>query len=518
MSKGIIKLKLDLNENRTISKKITHISSTPRTTVHKSFDKSGIVSKIIPKLPVSTLHSRESSALLSSSRKKFESNRILKENTFINTSKCFTAKRNSISKELASTEATKLPLTPLMVLKLYKTHLTLWEQEEIYEFPEVYFYGQKQNKIKINVGNNNGFDDERNDYKVRIGDQIAYRYEIIHQLGKGSFGQVFKVFDHKQKEIVALKIIRNKPRFHQQGAVEVKVLKTLKDHDTDDKNHVIHYKQYFCFREHLCITFELLSINLYEFIKSNSFNGLSLPLIKRFTLQLLQGLKLSGSLNIIHCDLKPENILLKQSNKSCVKIIDFGSACFSDKKIFSYIQSRFYRAPEIIFGINYSTAIDMWSLGCILVELYTGVPLFPGENEHDQLLCIMEVRGLPPSSLIKAGPRSKLFFDEEGRPKIVQNSRGRKRYPSSKSLQDILSGTDKLYQDFVIKCLDWNPNTRLTPDQGLLHAWMEESLKPAEIPKKSIELSSGKFKPPDLNSTAKHIKATSFLFNTQGSI
>ena len=84
---------------------------------------------------------------------------------------------------------------------------------------------------------------------------------------------------------------------------------------------------------------------------------------------------------IIHCDLKPENILLKSPDKSGIKVIDFGSSCFQDERIYTYIQSRFYRAPEIILGIPYTPAIDMWSFGCILVELFTGYPIFPGENE-----------------------------------------------------------------------------------------------------------------------------------------
>ncbi len=86
---------------------------------------------------------------------------------------------------------------------------------------------------------------------------------------------------------------------------------------------------------------------------------------------------------MIHCDLKPENILLKQANKSGIKIIDFGSSCLWNQRIYTYIQSRFYRAPEIILGIPYTCAIDMWSFGCILAELYSGYPLFPGESETD---------------------------------------------------------------------------------------------------------------------------------------
>lgn len=103
---------------------------------------------------------------------------------------------------------------------------------------------------------------------------------------------------------------------------------------------------------------------------------------------------------IVHCDLKPENVLLAKPNKSKVKLIDFGSSCFEDERYYTYIQSRFYRAPEIMLGIAYTTAIDMWSLGCIIFECLVGIPLFADENERDQMLAIMEVTGLPPRSLI----------------------------------------------------------------------------------------------------------------------
>ena len=112
-------------------------------------------------------------------------------------------------------------------------------------------------------------------------------------------------------------------------------------------------------------------------------------------------LSVSKKIGIIHCDLKPENILLKTKEKSGLEVIDWGSGCFQNEKIYTYIQSRFYRAPEIILGIPYTCAIDMWSFGCIIVELYTGYPLFAGDSERDQLLSIMEIKGVPPPYIIK---------------------------------------------------------------------------------------------------------------------
>lgn len=151
-------------------------------------------------------------------------------------------------------------------------------------------------------------------------------------------------------------------------------------------------------------------MNLYEFIKSNDFRGFSLRLIRRMTKQMLSSLVLLKGKRVIHCDLKPENILLAHPMHSEIKVIDFGSSCFEHEKVYTYIQSRFYRSPEVILGMTYGMPIDMWSLGCILAELFTGYPIFPGENEQEQLACIMEVFGPPEKHLIEKSTRKKLFF------------------------------------------------------------------------------------------------------------
>jgi len=176
--------------------------------------------------------------------------------------------------------------------------------------------------------------------------------------------------------------------------------------------------------------------------------------------------------HIIHCDLKPENILLNDISKSDITLIDFGSSCFDHEKIFTYIQSRFYRAPEIILGISYGISIDMWSFGCILAELLTGYPLFPGENELDQLSCIMEIFGAPPEDLLKEATRKKYFFASNGKPRIIENSNGLKRFPGTKKLEDFLPGAHPDLIDFLKKCLHWFPKDRMTPSSALQHDWI----------------------------------------------
>lgn len=162
-------------------------------------------------------------------------------------------------------------------------------------------------------------------------------------------------------------------------------------------------------RNHLCLVFELLSYNLYDLIRNTNFKGVSLNLTRKFAAQLCTALLFLSTpdLSIIHCDLKPENILLCNPKRSAIKIVDFGSSCQLGQRvsfgkisilfqyyintcllqIYQYIQSRFYRSPEVLLGIPYDLAIDMWSLGCILVEMHTGEPLFSGTNEVLILFC-----------------------------------------------------------------------------------------------------------------------------------
>jgi dual specificity tyrosine-phosphorylation-regulated kinase 2/3/4 len=235
---------------------------------------------------------------------------------------------------------------------------------------------------------------------------------------------------------------------------------------------MINFTQSFYFRGHLCISTELLGMNLYEFIKAHDFKGFSLRLIRRFCKQMLSSLILLRSKRVIHCDLKPENILLAHPLHSEIKVIDFGSSCFENEKVYTYIQSRFYRSPEVILGMSYGLPIDMWSLGCILAELLTGYPIFPGENEQEQLACIMEIFGPPEKHLIEKSSRKKLFFDSLGKPRVTVSSKGRRRRPSSKTLQQSLKCDDEAFLDFIARCLRWDPDRRMKPDEAMLHEFI----------------------------------------------
>jgi dual specificity tyrosine-phosphorylation-regulated kinase 2/3/4 len=372
------------------------------------------------------------------------------------------------------------PLKPGKAIQMFKNVLTEYEKGEILNYREIYWVGEgaanKKIKGSLLKDNNWGFDDDRGDYNVIEKDHLAYRFEIMERLGQGSFGQAYKCLDQKTGDTIAVKIIKNDPSFQYQAGVEVKILTHLRDKDPYDKNNIIRLIEVFTFREHLWVVFELLSINLYDFLKQGNFRGLSLGLIRRFAMQILYALNYVKCENIIHCDLKPENIILKDKNKSGLKVIDFGSSCFADEQLYTYIQSRFYRAPEIVFGIRYSNAIDMWSFGCILAELFTGYPIFPGENEHDQIGYIMELNGLPPIEVLRRGKRSHLFFEPDGLPIAVPNSEGKVRMPNTKYLHEVLDWTDESFLDFLEQWFEWTPENRLTPTTALSHEWILEGL------------------------------------------
>jgi len=237
---------------------------------------------------------------------------------------------------------------------------------------------------------------------------------------------------------------------------------------------------------HNCLVFELLSLNLYELLRNTRFQGVSLKLIAKFGQQLLCTLgylnsKERGDKRVIHCDLKPENVLLRSSKKSAIKVIDFGSACFANQKAYTYIQSRFYRAPEVLLGLNYNGAIDMWSLGCILVEMHTGRPLFDGQNEADQMVKQVEILGVPPRHMLEKNRKAEKFFEisrhsNPGQYRLKLHLLPHARLGGSirKALEgrwDPNSPLYPLFEDLISKMLTYDPMERIRPMAALQHGF-----------------------------------------------
>ncbi|KAK5169851.1 dual specificity protein kinase yak1 [Saxophila tyrrhenica] len=363
---------------------------------------------------------------------------------------------------------------------------------------------------------NDGYDNEDSDYILYVNDILGSeetnhknRYLILDVLGQGTFGQVVKCQNLKTQEVVAVKVVKNKTAYFNQSMMEVSVLDLLNGRmDKNDDHHILRLKDTFIHRQHLCLVFELLSVNLYELIKQNQFRGLSTTLVRVFAQQLLNGLCLLSKAKLIHCDLKPENILLKNLESPIIKIIDFGSACDERQTVYTYIQSRFYRSPEVLLGLPYSAAIDMWSLGCIVVELFLGLPLFPGSSEYNQVSRITEMMGLPPNWMLEVGKQSGEFFekahDDFGRrtyrlKSMEQYSREHntkeqpsKKYFTATRLPDIVRNypmprkgmksnemeremaNREAFIDFVHGLLNINPLERWSPQQARTHPFITQ--------------------------------------------
>ncbi|KAI8889510.1 kinase-like protein [Backusella circina FSU 941] len=240
----------------------------------------------------------------------------------------------------------------------------------------------------------NEFDNENFDYILKVNEILGHdphhQYKVIDLLGQGTFGQVVKCVRISTGELFSIN----------------------KQLDPDDKHHILRLHHVFNHQNHLCLVFELLSYNLYDLISHNHFNGFAPEKVRSFSVQILDALCLLKEAKIIHCDLKPENILLESEKSHTIKVIDFGSACHEANRIYTYIQSRFYRSPEVLLGLRYTGAIDMWSFGCIVAELFLGIPLFPGISEYNQLFRIIELLGKPSKDMLSKGRSTYKYFNK----------------------------------------------------------------------------------------------------------
>ena len=221
------------------------------------------------------------------------------------------------------------------VLMSFADVLTEYERAEIREVERVWWDGHTAVKHQATLlpGElNHGYDDDRGDYTITVHDHLAYRYEILGIVGTGSFGQVVKAYDHKEGRLVAIKVIRNKARFHKQALVEVKVLTHIKENDPKDETNSVRMHEHFSFRSHLCIVFELLSFNLYEFMKSTPYGRVA-PINPPVCRPIAQHLTLSRETLHRALRFKAREHPAMPAGRSAIKCIDFGSSCLSSSPI-----------------------------------------------------------------------------------------------------------------------------------------------------------------------------------------
>ncbi|KAK2949131.1 putative serine/threonine protein kinase [Blattamonas nauphoetae] len=257
----------------------------------------------------------------------------------------------------------------------------------------------------------------------RRGDTISSRYEILSRLGIGTFGTVYSCLDKKHKVKVAVKVVRAVKRYVDAAKYEADILYDIAV--KCQSKYFVDFYNAFSFRDFYTIVTEELGDSLYSLLEHNNFIGLPLSTIRAIAYQLFDALStLETQAHLIHTDLKPENLLLKKPIyartklgaasifvplEPQLKIIDFGSATYEHKHHSSVICTRPYRPPEVILGFHWSYPADIWSAGCILVELFNGQTLF---QTHDSLehIALME-RILGPFPLSFAGKTRGTSFE-----------------------------------------------------------------------------------------------------------
>ena len=200
---------------------------------------------------------------------------------------------------------------------------------------------------------------------------------------------------------------------------------------------------------------------------------------------MLTGLDFMHTHSIFHCDLKPENVCVKYASRCQFKIIDFGSAVLAGDCRNSYVQSRWYRAPEVILGLRWTSAIDMWGLGCIIAELLLGQPLFHGNYTEAVLAAHEALLGRLPQHMMDASPLADTLFEPQMRQLFVIDPpdmpKGAYTFePRPTSLRKLL-GIEGQLADFLEGLLQLDPEKRLTTAQALRHPWLVENVaKPCE--------------------------------------
>ncbi|KAK7940816.1 uncharacterized protein PG986_013203 [Apiospora aurea] len=364
-------------------------------------------------------------------------------------------------------------------------------------------------------------DDEDGHYIVVPDADITQQYQIIKLLGQGTFGKVVQARDRKRNKLVAIKIIRSVQKYRDASRIELRVLQTLKANDEENRNRCIHLRDCFDFRGHICIVMDLLGSSVFDFLKSNNFVPFPNSQIQSFARQLLTSVAFLHDLNLIHTDLKPENILLcdnayqtftynrripsssagtpRQANQRKVlldteiRLIDFGSATFEDEYHSSVVSTRHYRAPEIILGLGWSFPCDIWSIGCILVEFFTGDALFQTHDNLEHLammenVCDRRIDAHLAQQVTKMSNRSS---SSSGNAAAKYFKRLRLDYPTAdttrasrrfvknmKRLSDIIpthSPFLRMFLDLLEKIFVYDPARRITARQALDHPWFKEA-------------------------------------------
>lgn len=332
-------------------------------------------------------------------------------------------------------------------------------------------------------------------------DRIGERYEIMRSLGEGTFGKVVEVRDLKsspsptsigEKECrLALKVIKNVPKYREAAKLEINVLRTLQENDPDCKRMCIRMLEYFDYHGHICLTFELLGPSVFDFLKSNSYHPYPLEQVRHICYQLAYSVAFLHDNKLTHTDLKPENLLFLSGDyevrhdskrrkdyrvikETEIRLIDFGSATFDHEHHSTVVSTRHYRAPEVILELGWSQPCDVWSIGCLLFELYLGMTLFQTHDNREHLAMMERILGPLPYRMARKTKTSYFFhgrldWDEKSSAGrfVRENCKPLRRYMLSNSEEHL-----ELF-DLITRMLEYEPTQRITVAEALQHPFFQ---------------------------------------------
>ena len=313
---------------------------------------------------------------------------------------------------------------------------------------------------------------------------IAGRYKVVQLIGKGSFSRVVQCHDHKEGRLVSVKVLHNDKDCVDQGVGEIRLLSLLREKDPAGEVPLVRLLDYFYYREHLLIVTELLRdsiFNFYRYLRDTSPEGhgayFTLDTLRTLAAQLSSALAFMHMNDLVHCDLKPENVCIASASRRRFKIIDVGSAVLGHDVHFSYVQTRGYRAPEVMLGLPWGDTVDMWGVGCILAELVLGQQLFHGPSVEHVLAAQQAVLGPLPDAMIRASATRNLYFTPQGTLYTIDPPGyppgAYRLLPVQTDLETLLDVDDEHFLDFLSQLLSLDPATRLTARGALSHRWLK---------------------------------------------
>lgn len=258
------------------------------------------------------------------------------------------------------------------------------------------------------------YDDKHGHYVINLGDALGEdnRYKMLDILGEGTFGKVVEAFDRTKRCRLAIKIIKSVPKYRHAAKIELRVLEKLRASGRGRERFCVHLIGMIDFRNHICMLFEKLGLSIYDFMSKEKYRPFCIEEVRHFAYQILIALEFIHDCGLTHTDLKPENIMLDDCTcavkgkrrvlqNTKITVIDFGSATFENEHHTKIVSTRHYRAPEVILELGWSHECDLWSLGCILVELKTGQVIFQTHDNMEHLAIMDKTLGTIPSKLAK---------------------------------------------------------------------------------------------------------------------